>query len=154
MTRACRRIATGARRSTSQRGSVTIELAILAPSLLLVASLAMIVGRISLAGAAVDATAYSAARAASLARDPATARSRAEASANETLAAQDLHCAVLLIDVDTGQFARPVGQPASVTVTVECQVSLTDFAMPGMPTSRWVDARYSSPLDLYRSRSG
>jgi hypothetical protein len=107
-----------------------------------------------LASAAVDATAYSAARAASLARDPATARSRAEASINKTLAAQDLHCTTLLIDVNTDQFTRPVGQPASVTVTVECRVSLTDFAMPGMPTSRWVNARYSSPLDQFRSRTG
>jgi len=138
----------------TQRGSVTIELAILAPSLLLLASLAMIVGRISLASAAIDATAYSAARAASLARDPATARSRAEASAHDTLQAQDLHCSPLLIDVNTDQFSRDVGEPASVTVTIECRVSLTDFAMPGMPTSRWVNARYSSPLDQFRSRAG
>ncbi len=139
---------------TRQRGSVTIELAILAPSLLLVASLAMIVGRISLAGAAVDATAYSAARAASLARDPDTAKRRAETSIQSTMAAQDLHCLDLRVNVDTSQFGRDVGEPASVTVSIECRVSLTDFAMPGMPTSRWVSAQYSSPLDQFRSRAG
>ena len=141
-------------RQARQCGSVTIELAILAPSMLLLAAFAMLVGRISLASAAVDAAAYSAARAASLARDPATAQSRAEASVQTSIDAQDLHCLNLLITVDTSQFERDVGEPASVTVTVECRLSLAAGAMPGMPTARWVSAQYSSPLDLFRSRSG
>lgn len=142
------------RRPTGQDGSVTVELAILAPSLLLLASFAMLVGRLSLANAAIDAATYSGVRAASLARDPATARSRAEASIRTTLDAQDIHCLNLIVDVDTAQFARDVGEPASVTVTVECRVDLSAGAMPGMDTARWVTGRYSSPLDLYRSRTG
>ncbi|MEJ3743125.1 TadE/TadG family type IV pilus assembly protein [Actinomycetes bacterium KLBMP 9797] len=142
------------RRLTRQRGSVTIELAILAPSMMLLASFAMLVGRISLANAAVDAAAYSAARAASLARDPATAQNRAETSVQTTVDAQDLHCLNLFVTVDTSQFERDVGEPASVTVTVECRVDLAAGAMPGMDTDRWISARYSSPLDLFRSRAG
>ncbi|MFK3984462.1 TadE/TadG family type IV pilus assembly protein [Micromonospora sp. NPDC050397] len=137
-----------------QRGSVTIELAILAPSLLLVASFAMLVGRISLANAALDAATYSAARSASLARESGTAQTRAESSIQTTLDAQDIHCLNLLVRVDTTQFTRVVGEPASVTVTVECRVDLSAGAMPGMPTSRWITAAYSSPLDLFRSRTG
>lgn len=136
------------------RGSATIELAILAPGLLLVASLAMLVGRIALADAAVDAAAYAGARTASLARDAGTAEQRARAAVVDTLARQDLHCQTMRVDVDTSQFGRAVGEPATVTVSVECRVSLVEFAMPGMPTTRWVAATYSSPLDLYRSRSG
>jgi Flp pilus assembly protein TadG len=142
------------RKVIGQRGSVTIELAILAPSLLLLASFAMLVGRVSLARSAVDAATYSGARAASLARDPATAQSRAETSIRSTLDAQKIDCLNLFVTVDTSQFARGVGQPASVTVTVECRVSLAEGAMPGMPTSHWVNAQYSSPLDLFRSRAG
>ncbi|MEV2240153.1 TadE/TadG family type IV pilus assembly protein [Micromonospora sp. NPDC049891] len=136
------------------RGSVTIELAILAPSLLLVASFAMLVGRLALANAALDAATYSGARAASLARDAGTAQGRAESSIRDTLDAQDIHCLNLLVNVDTTQFTRDVGEPASVTVTVECRVDLSAGAMPGMPTSRWITATYSSPLDLFRSRAG
>ncbi|GGM67097.1 hypothetical protein GCM10011608_60510 [Micromonospora sonchi] len=142
------------RRRDPQRGSVTIELAVLAPSLLLVASFAMLVGRLSLANAALDAATYSGARTASLARDAPTAQSRAESSIHATIEAQDLHCLNLLVDVDTTQFARDVGEPASVTVTVECRIDLSAGAMPGMPTSRWITATYSSPLDLFRSRAG
>ncbi|MFY1633668.1 TadE/TadG family type IV pilus assembly protein [Solwaraspora sp. WMMB335] len=142
------------RRQERQRGSVTIELAILAPSLLLVASFAMLVGRVSLANAALDAATYSAARAASLTRDATTAQSRAESSLQTTLDAQNIHCLNLLVNVDTTQFARDVGEPASVTVTVECRVDLSAGAMPGTPTSRWITAVYSSPLDLFRSRTG
>jgi Flp pilus assembly protein TadG len=141
-------------RLTRQRGSVTIELAILAPSIMLLASFAMLVGRISLANAAVDAAAYSAARAASLARDPATAQSRAETSVQTTVDAQDLHCLNLFVTVDASQFEREVGEPASVTVTVECRVDLAAGAMPGMDTDRWISAQYSSPLDQFRGRAG
>ncbi|WP_442877460.1 TadE/TadG family type IV pilus assembly protein [Dactylosporangium sp. AC04546] len=133
---------------------MTVELAILAPSMLLLASFAMLVGRISLANAAVDAAAYSAARAASLSRDPATAQRRAEAAVVSTLDVQDLRCLTLLVTVDTSQFARDVGEPASVIVTVECRVDLSAGALPGTPTDRWVSAHYTSPLDLFRSRAG
>ncbi|MDG4833005.1 TadE/TadG family type IV pilus assembly protein [Solwaraspora sp. WMMD1047] len=137
-----------------QGGSVTIELAILAPSLMLVASLAVFVGRVSFAWAAVDSAAYSAARVASLARDPDTARTRARDSAIETLAGQGLTCQTLDVTVDTSQFAYAIGEPAAVTVAIACQVSLADAALPGIPPTHWVSAQYSSPLDLYRSRTG
>lgn len=139
---------------TKTRGSVTIELAILAPSILLLAGFAMLVGRISLAAAAVDGATYSGARAASLARDASTAKSRAEHSIETTLQAQDVHCLNLFVDVDTSQFRRAVGEPASVTVVVECRVDLSAGAFPGMERDHWVSARYSSPLDQFRGRSG
>nr|WP_190253533.1 TadE/TadG family type IV pilus assembly protein [Dactylosporangium sucinum] len=141
-------------RRDGQRGSVTVELAILAPSMLLLASFAMLVGRVSLANAAVDAAAYSAARAASLSRDAATAQRRAEESVVSTLDGQGLRCLTLLVAVDTSQFARDAGEPASVTVTVECRVDLSAGALPGTPTDRWIRVEYASPLDLFRSRAG
>lgn len=136
-----------------QRGAVTIELAILAPSMLLLASLAVFVGRVSLAWAAVDSAAYSAARTASLARDPATARTRAQESVRTTLAAQSLRCAAQQVTVDTSEFAHDIGEPATVTVTISCQVALAGTALPGIPPTHWVSASYSSPLDRYRSRA-
>lgn len=141
------------RRLGNQRGSIVIELSVLLPVMLLVLSSAWVSNRTSFASRIVDAAAYASARAASLSRDADTARSRAATSATDTLALQDLHCSGLTVDVDVAQFARPVGQPANVTVTVTCVVNMGDIAMPGMPGSRTVWARYTSPIDQYRARS-
>lgn len=143
------------KRWRGQRGSVSIELAILTPGLLLVASLAWVVGRMEFAAAAVDHAAYTSARTASLARDDATAQLWATTSAQSTLARQELHCtSPPSITVDTSGFDEPVGEPAIVTVTISCVVDFADIALPGMPTSQLVASTYSSPLDQYRSRAG
>ena len=63
-----RRTASGRVRG-SDRGSATIEMAVLAPALLALLGLVILAGRISAAGSAVEQAAASAARAASIARD-------------------------------------------------------------------------------------
>lgn len=142
------------RRLRRDRGSIVISLAIMFPMLMLTISFAWVVNRTDFAASAVDAAAYASARAASQSRDPVTARQRARDSALTTLAAQDLHCATTpTIDVDTSQFALPVGQPANVTVRISCVVNLGDVALPGMPGTRLTVASYTSPLDRYRARS-
>ncbi len=60
---------TGVRERGTDRGSATIELAVLAPALLALLGLVIVAGRISVAGSAVEQAAASAARAASIARD-------------------------------------------------------------------------------------
>jgi Flp pilus assembly protein TadG len=141
------------RRLGDQRGSIVVELALLLPVMMLVLSSAWVTNRTSFAARIVDAAAYASARAASLSRDGDTARTRATTSATDTLALQDLHCSHLTVEVDVSQFTRPVGQPATVTVTVVCVVNMADIAMPGMPGQRTVWARYTSPIDQYRARS-
>jgi hypothetical protein len=37
---------------------------------------------------------------------------------------------------------------------VTCTVSLSDLLVPGIPGSRRLTARFTSPLDPYRSRAG
>jgi Flp pilus assembly protein TadG len=141
------------RKLGNQRGSIVIELALLLPVMMLVLSSAWVANRTSFAARIVDAAAYASARAASLSRDGDTARARATTSATDTLALQDLHCSQLTIDVDVSQFARRVGPPANVTVTLVCVVNMADIAMPGMPGERTVWGRYTSPIDQYRARS-
>jgi Flp pilus assembly protein TadG len=141
------------RRLGDQRGSIVVELALLLPVMMLVLSSAWVTNRTSFAARIVDAAAYASARAASLSRDGDTARTRATTSATDTLALQDLHCSHLTVEVDVSQFTRPVGQPATVTVTVVCVVNMADIAMPGMPGQRTVWARCTSPIDQYRARS-
>jgi Flp pilus assembly protein TadG len=136
----------------AERGSVSVELALLAPALLLLLFFAAVAGRTQIAEGAVQEAARSAAREASLARDAATAAALAGAQAERTLAAQDLRCEGTTIDVDTAGFLTPLGQPGDVTVSITCVVGMADLLAPGLPGSVTVEASFISPVDAYRER--
>jgi Flp pilus assembly protein TadG len=136
----------------AERGSVSVELALLAPALLLLLSFAVFAGRTQIAEGAVQEAARSAARDASLARDPATAAGLAGAQAERTLAAQNLRCQRTTVDVDTAGFQAPLGQPGDVTVSITCVVGMADLLAPGLPGSVTVEASFISPVDAYRER--
>jgi Flp pilus assembly protein TadG len=136
----------------AERGSVSVELALLAPALLLLLSFAVFAGRTQIAEGAVQEAARSAAREASLARDPATAAALAGAQAERTLAAQNLRCQRTTVDIDTAGFQAPLGQPGDVTVSITCVVGMADLLAPGLPGSVTVEASFISPVDAYRER--
>ena len=135
-----------------ERGSTSLEMALLTPPALLVLALAIATGRLVLATSAVDQAAADAARAASIARNATAAHDNAVQAANATLAREGLQCSSLTVSVDTSGFATPVGQAAEVTATVECVVDLSDLAIPGMPGHLTERAAMTSPLDLFRGR--
>ena len=136
----------------AERGSVSVELALLAPALLLLLSFAVFAGRTHIAEGAVQEAVRSAAREASLARHPATAAALAGAQAERTLAAQNLRCQQTTVDVDTAGFRAPLGQPGDVTVSITCVVGMADLLAPGLPGSVTVEASFISPVDAYRER--
>jgi len=137
---------------SAERGSVSVELALLAPALLLLLSFAVFAGRTQIAEGAVQEAARAAAREASLARDADTAAALAGAQAERTLAAQNLRCQQTTVDVDTAGFQAPLGQPGDVTVSVTCVVGMADLLAPGLPGSVTVEASFISPVDAYRER--
>lgn len=135
------------------RGSISVELAILLPGFVYLIVLAVVTGRQVIAQGAIDLAAHDAARAASLSRTAPLAESRARAAALDTLNQQGLSCSDLTVTVDVAGFAVSVGNPASVSVTVACDVSFADLAaLPGVPATRELTASFVSPLDEYRSR--
>lgn len=141
------------RRRGTESGAATIEFVIAAPGLLLVVALLIVGGRIAIANGAVEAAAADAARSASIARSAAQAQSDAIATANNSLNNQSLQCVgAPQITVNTGGFSVPVGQPATVSVTVTCDVQLSDLSIPGLPGSRRMSETVTSPLDTYRER--
>ncbi|MFE4512677.1 TadE/TadG family type IV pilus assembly protein [Kitasatospora sp. NPDC056783] len=140
-------------RGGEDRGALSLELAVLFPVLLVLLALVVVAHRVSQAGIVVDSAARAAARAASLERDGATARSKAVAVANSTLADQGIRCVSSSVDVPTGGFQAPLGTPATVTVTVVCNVNLSDAAFPGAPGTKTLRSSFSSPIDPYRQRS-
>ena len=148
------------------RGSVSIEVAVLAPAFIGLMVLAGVAGRTAVADEAVESAAHDAARAASLARDARAGEKAAEQAARDQLNWSGLRCtAPPRLDLSgsvAGQettfataYRSAAGVPATVTVTVTCTVSFDDLrapGLPGVPGGRTVAARFTSPLDTYRSR--
>ena len=138
--------------SRSERGSAAIETAIGAPAFLLFIALIIGAGRIAIARQSVEAAAAEGARSASIARTQSSADHDAITSAAATLANQQLQCVTTRVVVDTSGFAKPVGAPAAVSVTVTCTVNLSDIAIPGLPGTLPITETMTSPLDTYRGR--
>lgn len=131
-------------------GGGVIEGAILVAAFIIMLAAFAVAGRYSEAANAVDQAAHDAARAASLERNAADATARAIAVAEANLAEV---CDSVDVNVDASEFALPVGQPATVTVTATCHVDLSAVALEGMPTSTTTEATYASPIDTWRART-
>lgn len=135
------------------RGSATLEAAVIVPALVVILGLVIAGGRLALASGSVQAAARDAARAASLARDPATAINAARQVAAATLRSEGLTCTATNVQVNAAGFSAPLGQPAVVRVAVSCTVALAGVTLPGLPGSHQISATFTSPLDPYRGRS-
>ena len=135
------------------RGSESVELAILLPVGILILAMLVIGARVALAGDRISGVAGIAARDASLARSATAAQQTATASATEALADRNLHCADIQVNVDTSGFNSAPGAPAAVTVSVACTVDLSDIGVAGLPGSRTLRDTATSPLDPARDLS-
>ena len=132
-------------------GNAALELVVLAPVLLFLLGLVVAAGRTSIAQGSVDAAARDAARQASISLTPGAAQAAALSSARSALSQDGLDCNPV-VTVNTAQFSVPVGEPATVTATVSCQVPLSDLLVPGLPGSRTLHFTFTSPLDPFRER--
>ena len=137
----------------SERGSATVELAVITPLVLLVLGLLISGGRMVTAHASLDAASTAAARAASLARAPAAATTAARATDAATLDQQGLTCTGHALQADTSAFTTGPGVGGQVTVTSHCSVALADLLVPGLPGSVPLTSHAASPLDPFRSAS-
>ncbi|MFG1838564.1 TadE/TadG family type IV pilus assembly protein [Micromonospora sp. NPDC049175] len=151
---------------SAERGSVSIEVAVLAPAFIALMVLAGVVGRTAVAAEAIDAATHDAARAASISRDSVTARQAALKAIQDQLDWRGLACANDLEPELTARvggsptpfddaFTSGIGADATVTVTLVCLVSFRDISLdvlPGMPGERQIEAAFTSPLDRYRGR--
>jgi Flp pilus assembly protein TadG len=153
MTVRLRRRAEPRQRWRDDRGSESVELAILLPVAVLVIAMLVVGARIALAGSSISGVAGIAARDASLARSSAAAQQTATASATDALASRHLHCADIQVTVNISGFVSAPGAAASVTVDVRCIVDLSDVGVPGLPGSRTLHDSATSPLDPARDVS-
>lgn len=139
--------------SRSERGmSPAMELVLLVPVLILIAGMIIAGGRIWFAKSAVTQAAYSGARAASIERTSAAAGSSGHSATTEQLSTEGLDCLSTVVDLDLSGFDTPVGQPASVSNTVRCRISLGDIALPGLPGTMQLVGHGTAAIDTYRER--
>jgi Flp pilus assembly protein TadG len=136
-----------------ERGSASLEAAIVVPAFGLFVALIVLGGRTALAHQVVQSAAADAARSASLERTTSAAQNAAADAAALILTGQQLDCASTDITVSSTGFGARVGDDASVTVTVLCHLNLSDLTyIPGLPGSRAIEATMTSPIDRWRSR--
>lgn len=140
------------RRGVSERGSASLEFAILGTGLIAILGLLIAGGRIALAKTSVEDAANAAARAASISRSAGSARDEATAVADSTMSGQNVQCTSRVIDINTSGFAAAIGTPASVTTHIECTIDLSDLLVPGLHKSMTFTADGRSAIDQYRER--
>jgi Flp pilus assembly protein TadG len=134
-----------------ERGSLSLELVVLAPAILLILALVIAGGRMALASQAVAQAASQAARDASLQPTVAAATSAARSRAASVLDGQGLGCAPRSVTVNAAAVNGAPGVPGAVRTRVECTVRWTDLGIPG-PGSRTLRADGSAPVDTWTSR--
>ena len=133
-------------RMHGERGSVAVEVAVVAPAFVFLMLLVVYAGRVSEADATIHRATSEAARAASMRQHPGDATADAEAVARENLATAGIHCSTLTVGVDSSEF-RPGGR---VAVTVACTASMADVTLLGVPGTRTFSARSVEVIDRYR----
>ncbi len=134
-------------RLRGERGSVTTEVAIIAPVAIALLCLIALVGRTATAREHVDEAARDAARAASLERDPHAAHTAATEMVTASMSGNGTVCGTTTVDIDTTAF-RPGGQ---VAVTISCDIALGDLGLIGVPGTQTISSTAVSVVDLYRA---
>lgn len=133
-------------RFRTERGSLTVELAVLTPILVVFILVSLVFGRYALAREQVVAGARAAAEAAAVAGSAAAAQPAAVAAAAPVLRS-DHSCVDPKVTVESESF-DPGGV---VRVSVSCRVDLSDLAIPGLPGSVSLQAVQSTPIDPFRT---
>ena len=121
------------RRGRSQNGSTVVEIVMFTPALLLFLLLVVGMGRLASTRADVDGAARDAARAASIRRDQGSALAAAQNAASATLSDRGVQCQNLNVRLDPATNFTPGG---SVAVDVDCDVSLAETVLTGLPGSK------------------
>lgn len=148
--------------AAADRGSISVELAVLAPALALLLLLLAAGARVVEVQGHIDGAARDAARAASIARSPGEAVAMAQQAATADLSATSW-CLPNTVRSQVHGFSQggplPGGAAAGggvsdVTVTVSCQVNMSPFTALGFRASRNFSGQAVAPLDPFVCRTG
>lgn len=135
-----------------QRGSLTVEFAILVPAMVLLFGVVIGGARTWLARSNVEHMAGAAARAASLERSTGQAQVMAHDLATRQASASGMRCEPLTVSLDASALSRPAGTEGRILAEVHCRTPLADIVVPGWPGSVDISARAEAVVDTYRGR--
>jgi Flp pilus assembly protein TadG len=133
----------------NDRGSVAVELTLLAPLLLLLVVFVVSLGRLAQARQEVDDAAAQAARAVTVTDSVREAQATAQQATAASLASDRITCSHLSVTTNTLAYA-PGGE---VQVRVTCAVSMADLSLLHLPGAETVSGVATSPVDRFRSVS-
>lgn len=135
------------RRFRDGRGSISVELAILAPLVGILLACIVLVGRVQTSRADIEGAARSAARDLSIARDPYAALGDVQQGVEATLHVGSPSCRSLSF--------TPVIGPTAVSVTIACTVDLQAAAILPIPGTMTMTLTASATeiVDTYRESS-
>lgn len=131
-------------RAAGERGSVSVELAILAPLVGILLACVVLVGRVQIARADLEGAARSAARDLSIARDPIEALATVRDDLDTTLDVGSPSCRTVVF--------APVISATEVSVTLTCTVDLQAAAVLPVPGTMDLSATATEIVDEYRER--
>ncbi|MGL5826612.1 MAG: TadE/TadG family type IV pilus assembly protein [Nocardioides sp.] len=129
-----------------ERGSLAIELAMIAPSLLLLFGLIFAYGRVSQVNGTLESGTRDAARSATSARSLADAQERARRAVADAIQATPQSCQDSVEVRVVGDFVA--GDP--ITIEARCRYGLSDIGLPGAPGTVSATSSFTSMLDPYR----
>lgn len=139
------------RRRRSDRGSVSVEMAVIVlPVAALMAVFAVFCTRLAAVRLDLNAAASAAARAASLARTLPAATTAATAAARTNLAGHRRTCDPLLVAVDSSDFRRG----GRIVVTLTCHMSTAGLTGLGLPGALTGSATAQAVIDTHRVVAG
>lgn len=154
-TRPYRRASSRRRWQRDQRGTMTLEVVLLAPVFVALLALMFAMGRWAQTESLVDQAARDAARAATAQNSRSQAPAVAAEVVQETLAEAPSRCQETAVPVfePSSEAFEPVAYGAegqSYSVTVTCQVDLSELGLFFWPAEVSIQQTFTSPLDRYR----
>lgn len=129
------------RERLGDRGAVAVELVVLVPVFALMLAFVLLVGRTQSSRADVEAAAHSAVRSITLSREPGVAAASAREDVAQRLGAGSSSCRSLGWDTTITSDAA--------TVTVSCEVDLSEAALLPVPGTMTVSATSTEMFDRY-----
>jgi hypothetical protein len=130
----------------SEDGSLAVEMAMLAPSLLVIFALIFVYGRAAQVNGTLESGTRAAARSVTLARSYDEAVDSANAVLLEAMKDAPQSCQNSLNVHIVGTYEA--GEP--VTVDADCTYDLSDLGLPGAPGTITARSSFTSMLDPYR----
>lgn len=137
------------RRRREERGSLSVEMAMVAPGLLLIFGLIFAYGRVGQVNGTLESGTRDGARTATQARSYDEAQQLATKAVKEAIKDAPKRCQDSLNVRISGRFA--LGEP--VTVSADCRYGLSDIGLPGAPGTVHTTSSFTSMLDPNRGVS-